>query len=101
MRVAPESWQYEAVSGLHKCLRILNPKEDKLPDKIDGRRWFSMFAQLRNGTHGHGAQVASVLGKLTLPLKRSLQLVTENFLYLVGPGLTSIRASLASIVSPL
>ena len=33
MRVAPESWQYEAVSGLHKCLRALNPKEDKLPEQ--------------------------------------------------------------------
>src|SRR6185437_4030849 len=36
MRVAPGSWQYEAVSGLHKCLKIVNPKEAKLPDKIDG-----------------------------------------------------------------
>ena len=43
MRVAPASWQYEAVSDLHKCLKILNPKEDKLPDKIDGRRWLSML----------------------------------------------------------
>jgi hypothetical protein len=85
MRVAPESWQYEAVSGLHKCLRILNPREDKLPDKIDGRRWFSMFAQLRNATRGHGAQVASVLGKITPPLKRSLQLLTGNFSLFMQP----------------
>jgi len=54
-------------------------KEEKLPDKIDGRRWFSMFAQLRNETRGHGAHVASVLGKVTPPLKRSLILVAESF----------------------
>ena len=85
MRVARESWQYEAVSALHKCLKIVNPKESKLPDKIDGHRWFSIFAQLRNGTRGHGAHVASVLGKLTPPLKASLQLVSTNFSLFARP----------------
>src|SRR5579863_989260 len=79
MRVEHTSWQYETVADLHKCLKILNPKADKLPDKIDGRRWFSMFAQMRNATRGHGAHVASVLGKLTPPLKHSLQVATSSF----------------------
>lgn len=79
MRVAPTSWQFEAVAALHKCLKLLNSKEEKLPDKIDGRRWFSMFVQLRNATRGHGAHVASVLAKLTPPLKRSLQVFGDNF----------------------
>jgi hypothetical protein len=85
MRVAPESWQFEAVTALHKCLKVLNPKEERLPDKIDGRRWFSMFAHLRNGTRGHGAHVASVLGKLTPPLKRSLHLMAGNFSLFARP----------------
>jgi len=85
MRVAPESWQYEAVSALHKCLKIVNSKETKLPDKVDGRRWFSTFAQLRNSTRGHGAHVGSVLGRLTPPLKASLQLVSTNFSLFTRP----------------
>ncbi|MGA2145405.1 MAG: NB-ARC domain-containing protein [Bryobacteraceae bacterium] len=85
MRVAPDSWQYEAVSALHKCLKIVNPKEGKLPDKIDGHRWFSIFVQLRNGTRGHGAHVASVIGKLTPPLKSSLQLVSANYCLFARP----------------
>jgi hypothetical protein len=44
-----------------------------------------MFAQLRNETRGHGAHVASVLGKVTPPLKRSLQLVASSFSLFARP----------------
>ena len=79
MRVDATAWQFEAVAAMHRCLRILNPKEGRLPDKVDGRQWFGMFAELRNQTRGHGAQVPSVLGKLTPPLRQSLQLIGERF----------------------
>jgi hypothetical protein len=85
MRVDATSWQYEAVAAMHRCLRTLNPKEDRLPDKVDGRRWFGMFAELRNHTRGHGAPVASVLGKLAAPLRQSLQLMGERFLLFSRP----------------
>jgi hypothetical protein len=78
MRVDTTAWQYEAVATIHKCLKILNPKQERLPEKIDGRRWFTMFAELRNQTRGHGAPVLSMLAKLTPPLKQSLQSICEH-----------------------
>ena len=42
-------------------------------------------AQLRNGTRGHGAHVVSVLGRVTAPLKRSLQVATNNFSMFTRP----------------
>lgn len=85
MRVDPNSWQGEAVTALHKCIRVLDPKHERLPEKIDGRRWFSMFAQLRNETRGHGAQVPSVIGKAAVPLRQSLQLLVERFTLFCRP----------------
>jgi len=79
MRVDKSSWQYECVAALHKCLKIIDPKREKLPERVDGRRWFTLFAELRNQTRGHGAHVASVIGKVAPPLKVSLLSLGENF----------------------
>ena len=78
MRVDPTGWQFQAVESLNKCLRVLDPKRAKLPTNVEGRRWFALFAELRNATRGHGAPAPSVCGKLTTPLKDSLELLTQN-----------------------
>jgi hypothetical protein len=78
MRVDPTCWQFQTVELLNKCLRTLDPKRAKLPNNVEGRRWFGLFAELRNATRGHGAPAPSVCGKLTPPLKGSLELLTQN-----------------------
>jgi hypothetical protein len=95
MRVDTTSWQYEAIAALHKSLKLLKPKLERLPEKVDGRRWFSMFAELRNcSPRGHGAPPASVLGKLTPPLKQSLQVIGEHFTLFSRPW-AYVRRSLS------
>lgn len=72
-------WQYEAVSLLHECLKRLDPSVPELPVKVDGRRWFRDFAQLRNKTKGHGAQKSELLSKICPSLQQSLKLFGDNF----------------------
>jgi hypothetical protein len=42
------SWQYLSVLLLHKCLGQVESSLEPLPVKVDARRWFSLFAVLRN-----------------------------------------------------
>lgn len=71
-------WQYDAVSTLDACLRILDPNREELPSKVDGRRWFSLFAELRNKTRGHGAPNGASCSKLAPLISRSIAAVVEN-----------------------
>ncbi len=73
------TWQFEAVSLLHSCICIIEPEYEKLPTKVDGRRWLSIFTMLRNQTRGHGAPHSETCGQLCLPLERSIRIFTENF----------------------
>jgi hypothetical protein len=73
------SWQYEAVAEMDSCLLAAGVKKDELPTKVDGRRWFSMFAELRNKTVGHGVVSPLVCGKIAPPLARSLSAFLNNF----------------------
>ena len=41
-KVGLESWQYEAVSLLHECLRMIDSSTGDLPTKVDLRRWFQI-----------------------------------------------------------
>lgn len=75
----PGSWQYEAVVSLKSVLDRLNLKDDINLQKIDGRRWFGLFATLRNGTRGHGATPSSTKSIVCPILENSIRLVTENF----------------------
>jgi hypothetical protein len=52
VRVAPDSWQFQAVALIDSCLRTLNPQRQGLPPKLEGRSWFTLFAELRNATRG-------------------------------------------------
>jgi hypothetical protein len=72
------SWQHESVRLLNICLRILDPSREEIPAKMDCRRWFSHFAELRNKTRGHGAHSGTQCGRFVPPLTDSLKLLTEN-----------------------
>jgi hypothetical protein len=78
-RLGAESWQHRAVSKLHFALQQLDANISPLPEKLDGRRWFRLFAQIRNKTRGHGAQRAGLLSGLCKPIEDSLRFFTENF----------------------
>jgi hypothetical protein len=78
-RLGPSSWQYEACTLLANCLNILKLEHDPMPAKVDGKRWFSTFAYLRNKTRGHGAPTGSDCARVCRELEASIKLVTENF----------------------
>jgi hypothetical protein len=42
------TWQYRSISLLDDCMRKLSPDRQGLPVKLEGRLWFSYFAELRN-----------------------------------------------------
>ena len=73
------SWQHEAMMSLKIVLDNLKLNYDPLPTKLDARRWFSMFATLRNGTRGHGATLPSVKSRACPHLEKSIRSFTENF----------------------
>jgi hypothetical protein len=77
-RVA-SGWQYQAVHLMHKCIEIVEPDSERLPTKVDARRWLSDFAKLRNATRGHGAAYSEMYSRICVPLEESLRIFTENF----------------------
>jgi NB-ARC domain len=78
-KCAAGSWQYEAVSLLHNCLRLIEPTAEGLPVRPDLRRWFRDFARFRNKTTGHGAQKSGKLSTLCADLERSLRIISDSF----------------------
>lgn len=72
-------WQYQAIMALKTVLDSLKLQYDPLPPKLDARRWFGMFATLRNGTRGHGATLPSVKSRVCPHLEESIRLFTERF----------------------
>ena len=73
------SWQYEAIFSLKSVLDKLKLQYDPLPNKLDGRRWYSLFATLRNGTRGHGATLPSCKSEACPDLEKSIRLIVNNF----------------------
>jgi hypothetical protein len=72
------SWQYECVSLLCRCLCEIDPEHGHVPVKVDGRRWFSLFAELRNRTRGHGAQSGKTCSRICPSLEESVNLLADN-----------------------
>lgn len=72
------SWQYEAVSLLDRCLAQTGSRRDDLPLRLDGRRWFSMFVELRNNTRGHGVTHGEHCARVSPALERSIRLLCDN-----------------------
>jgi len=75
----PGEWQYTAVAQLDQCLRILDKQREGTPFKLEGRRWFQYFSELRNRTRAHGATSSSMCGQICVPLEASIRGFTESF----------------------
>lgn len=72
------TWQHDSVSLLYRCLCEIDPGHEHVSVKVDGRRWFALFAELRNRTRGHGAQSGVTLSRIAPALERSINLVADN-----------------------
>src|SRR5262245_60853387 len=63
-RVGKGAWQYEAVHDLQEVLAGVHQGAQRLGDRTSLRAWFSMFAETRNKTRGHGAITPATCVKL-------------------------------------
>src|SRR6266700_1020748 len=73
------SWQHDAILSLKAALDVLKLEHDPLPTKVDARRWFGLFATLRNGTRGHGATLTSAKSHAYPHFYINNPVTTENF----------------------
>lgn len=73
------TWQYDSVSGLKECLDFLEIESAELPTQTDMKRWFGMFADLRNKTRGHGATMPCKVSGASVALARSLKSFHDNY----------------------
>ena len=74
-----DSWQFDSVKNLVDVFPSLGLLEIPLPERVQARQWFSFFAQLRNGTKGHGAMQPDECSTACIGLERSLSLLLDNF----------------------
>ncbi|MDI1336145.1 MAG: NB-ARC domain-containing protein [Lacunisphaera sp.] len=75
---AKGTWQYEAVHSLKHCLDSLGIDAEEVPSQTDMKRWFSLFAVLRNKTRGHGATMPGKVAQAALDLKKSISQFHNN-----------------------
>ncbi len=78
-KVKSDTWQYQSVKSLTDVFILLNLEAIVLPERLQWRQWFSYFAQLRNGTKGHGAMQPNECSKACIGLEKSIMLIIENF----------------------
>jgi hypothetical protein len=78
-KCAPGEWQHEAVEALHACHSLLDSATGPFPAKVDGRKWLSGFAKIRNKTKGHGAIASDLMSRLCPHLERSVKVFAANF----------------------
>jgi len=78
-------WQYDSIDLLKKAMDLLAIDAEDLPQKSDLKRWFRLFATLRNKTRGHGAISTNRLGTISDLLVRSVILVFSNLTVLSRP----------------
>jgi hypothetical protein len=78
-KVTPGTWQYDAALSLDACLRRLDNAREGFPFKVEGRRCFSLFSELRNRTRGHGAISSGAASLICPDLEKALLLIYRNF----------------------
>jgi hypothetical protein len=78
-RCKAKSWQHDSVELLVSCLRQFDPDRELVPAKVELRKWFPLFAELRNKTRGHGAPPGIKCSRLCIPLAKSINLICDNF----------------------
>ncbi|MDQ3621486.1 MAG: hypothetical protein M3463_03230 [Verrucomicrobiota bacterium] len=71
-------WQYEAVIELKNSLDQLAIDAEDVPTKSDMKRWFRLFATLRNKTRAHGATMPHKATLASVTLERSISLFYRN-----------------------
>ena len=72
-------WQYDATAALKAALQHLEIDSEELPVKSDMKRWFRLFATLRNKTRAHGAPQPERAARAAEHIARSIELVYRNF----------------------
>jgi hypothetical protein len=72
-------WQYESVSAIKRAMDHLSIDAEAVPTKSDMKRWFRLFAILRNKTRAHGAHQPSKASEAATHLHQSISLFYENF----------------------
>lgn len=77
-RVPKGTWQNDAVSNLQEVLAGVHAFSPGIGDKVALRQWFSIFAELRNKTRGHGALTPATCARLVGKLKASIELLFER-----------------------
>lgn len=73
------TWQYDAVTALKTALQHLDIQAEDVPVKSDLKRWFRLFATLRNKTRAHGATQTERATVAAQHIAKSLELVYQNF----------------------
>ncbi len=72
-------WQYDANDALKNALRELSIEAEELPVKADLKRWFRLFATLRNKTRAHGATRPESAAMASPYIAKSIELIYRNF----------------------
>jgi hypothetical protein len=72
-------WQYDAVLSLKAALLHLGIESEEVPVKSDMKRWFRLFATLRNKTRAHGATRPAKTSQAAEHMARSIDLIFRNF----------------------
>ena len=72
-------WQYDTTAALKAALQQLEIGSEELPLKSDMKRWFRIFATLRNKTRAHGATQPERAAKAAEHIATSIELIYRNF----------------------
>ena len=78
-KVKEGTWQYEAILRLDKCFAQLDISTEPLPKTVQGKRWLSDFAALRNKTRGHGAPPSARISQVCEDLEQSCRIIIDNY----------------------
>ncbi len=74
------SWQFESAQLLQEAISIIDVSHSQQPGKTDGKRWITLFAQLRNKTRGHGAPTGAMCSKLCPIIAKAFRIVSDGSL---------------------
>jgi hypothetical protein len=79
-RYSSGDWHYEAVASIQNCIEVYDDTTvDNIRAKVNLRRWFALFTQLRNKSRAHGAPQSGKCSKICVDLEKSLLLIYNNF----------------------
>lgn len=79
------TWQYQAVCSLKAALSALDIDAELVHAKTDLKRWFRLFATLRNKTRAHGATSSSKAALAITDLEMSITSIQTNLSLLKRP----------------